>query len=271
MLPEGMPPEVPHRCPQCGAENPADAHYCGNCGAQLRSQFDRPAGPVNLGSDAVSEHAAPNVYAAPAAPAAPTAPAAPATPEDTAWQAQVYTPAQVPQQPAPPHGPPPPVDTPGAGISPGYAPPMPQGQTRQQPQVVSQQVFYPGNFEPGMNTSGMGEGYPLPPEASGWTWGGFVPFGLFGFMNNNTMWGVFGLLTWILGFQLIYSIVVGVTGKQMAWKSRRFDSVEQYELTMKGWNTAGLFCFIAGVVLVVAFIVMYIAIIALAISTEGWN
>ena len=100
---------------------------------------------------------------------------------------------------------------------------------------------------PDGNTSGMGEGYLVPPHASGWTFAGFVPFGLFGFVNGLTVWGVVGLIGHFIGIlSIIYWIYIGIQGKELAWKHRRFDSIQQYEETMRAWNTWGLVLFLVG-------------------------
>jgi len=133
----------------------------------------------------------------------------------------------------------------------GYAPPpgyAPQG--------------YAQGLPPGGNTSGMGEGYPVPPEASGWTFAGFVPWGLFSFTNGNTTWGVIGLLLSFFGFGMVYWIYIGITGKENAWRNRRFNSVQEYMDTMAAWNKWGIGLLIAGVVF---FILYFIAVFSIAI------
>jgi hypothetical protein len=103
------------------------------------------------------------------------------------------------------------------------------------------------------NTSGTGPQAVLPDEANGWTFAGCVPFGLFGFMNNLAGWGLLGCVTgglWLL--YPIYFFVIGVSGRQMAWKSQNFSSVEEYRTAMANWNTAGLVFFVIGVVYILA-------------------
>jgi hypothetical protein len=111
------------------------------------------------------------------------------------------------------------------------------------------------------NTSGMGPGYPVPQEAQGWTFAGFVPWALFAFFNGINTWGAIGLVLWFFGAYLVYSIYMGIKGKELAWQGRRFDSIEQFNETMKAWNTWGIImlCVIGG------FIVLYFVFVFLMV------
>lgn len=152
----------------------------------------------------------------------------------------------------------PPQASSGYAPPPGYVPPpgsmqLPPGAAPYNPY----QQPYDGN------TSGMGAGYPLPPAASGWTFAGFVPWGLFSFFNNNTTWGVIGLALYFFGFYIVYGIYMGIKGREMAWQERRFESLEHYEATMKAWNTWGLvlLCMAVG-----GLILYFIAVFAFALA-----
>ena len=111
------------------------------------------------------------------------------------------------------------------------------------------------------NTSGWGAAYPLPREARGWTYAGIVPFGLFPLYNGLQAWGVAGLLLTALGFpllflvwplQLAYVIYLGLKGKELAWRSRRFRTLSEYEQSMHVWNVVGMISLIVGALLLVA-------------------
>lgn len=111
------------------------------------------------------------------------------------------------------------------------------------------------------NTSGWGAAYPLPREARGWTFAGLVPFGLFPLYNGMQAWGVAGLVLTALGFplfflvlpfQLAYIIYLGLKGRELAWRSRRFRTVSEFEQAMHVWNVVGMISLIVGAILLVA-------------------
>ena len=83
------------------------------------------------------------------------------------------------------------------------------------------------------NTSGMGPGYPMPPETSNFNFGGCIPYGIFGFANGNVLWGVLAL------FVPFASLYLNFKGNELAWQSRRFSSREQFVETMNSWNLWG--------------------------------
>jgi len=238
-------------CPKCGAKNPDDAFFCGECGHQLASLLDRPIGPTEELSDEreadtfsqqIDLPPQPPPQEPPAPPVAPPQPTPPTPPADPHAPGAGLTAA--PPQPAAPPAPgpqPPPVPGQPAVPPPGAAPPPVA-----QPQAGGYYTGYPGYaMPPDGNTSGMGAAYPSPPEASGWTFGGCVAFGLFAFLNGSVLWGLIavlgGMVPYVGGLAgLIYFIYIGVQGRELAWRGRRFDNVHQYVATMNAWNTWGL-------------------------------
>jgi hypothetical protein len=120
---------------------------------------------------------------------------------------------------------------------------------------------YGGTATTQENTSGWGAAYPLPREARGWTYAGIVPFGLFPLYNGLQAWGVAGLVLTALGFplfflvwplQLAYMIYIGLRGRELAWRSRRFRTLSEYEQAMHVWNVVGMISLIVGAFLLVA-------------------
>ena len=151
-------------------------------------------------------------------------------------------PAVQTQAPPPPPPPPPPAQYTAGAQPTDYAPPPP---------ADPRQILAP--YMQTSNSSGSGPQAILPEEASGWTFAGCVPFGLFGFMNNLAGWGLLGCVGGLLVLLFpVYFFVIGVSGKQMAWKNQTFSSVEEYRRSMANWNTAGLVFFILGIVYVIA-------------------
>ena len=249
-------------CPKCGAENPENAYFCGSCGHQMQSAMSQPEGPASLG--------------------------------------QPPEPPPAPEPPAPPPPPAPrPIDTsaPGAGLAPpppsqAYTPPpaQPPAQQAYQPPQQGYQQPPPQQYgpPPGQgyappqyavpadgNTSGMGAGYGEPSEASGWTFAGFVPFGIYAFVMGNVMWGVIGLLSlipYVGGIaSLVYAIYIGVNGKKLAWQGKRFDSVEQYAQAMKTWNLIGVLLFVLGILAGLAFGAFFIFAMSMGAAGGDWS
>ena len=91
-----------------------------------------------------------------------------------------------------------------------------------------------------MNNSGQGglfdSSVPVPEEIKGWNWGGFL---LAPFWPVSNRVGI-GLLAWVpvVGFWM--AIALGVKGNEWAWKSRRWQSIDQFKTHQKRWAIAGI-------------------------------
>jgi hypothetical protein len=121
------------------------------------------------------------------------------------------------------------------------------------------------------NTSGWGQARPAPYWASGWTFAGAIPFGLFALYNGLQAYGLAGILLSVLGLPLVlllwpfsigYIVYIGFRGRELAWRSRRFADRRQYEQMMYSWNVAGAFS-------LVVVVVLYVLWIALVINSFG--
>ena len=89
------------------------------------------------------------------------------------------------------------------------------------------------------NTSGQGESAIVPEEVKGWSWAGF---------GLTWIWGVFNgvlisLLALIPGFALIWAIVLGIKGREWAWRNKKWESVEHFKNTQRPWDIAGIVIF----------------------------
>jgi Tfp pilus assembly major pilin PilA len=89
--------------------------------------------------------------------------------------------------------------------------------------------------KPGENTSGMGNLYPVPPEASGWSWGAFSLNWIWA-IGNRTWIGLLALVPY-LGF--IVAIILGVKGREWAWQNKRWDSIEHFNRVQRRWSIWG--------------------------------
>ena len=90
-----------------------------------------------------------------------------------------------------------------------------------------------------INNSGCGinnHNETVPEEILGWNWGAFLMPWLW--MWPNQVWcGVFCFiprLSWFL------AIAFGAKGNEWAWKSRRWNSIEQFKAHQRGWAIAGI-------------------------------
>jgi hypothetical protein len=104
------------------------------------------------------------------------------------------------------------------------------------------------------NTSGQGELAIVPEEVKGWSWAGF---------GLTWIWGVFNgvlisLLALIPGFALIWAIVLGIKGREWAWRNKKWDSVEHFKSTQRPWDIAGIVLF---AISIVAFIIIIPAVL----------
>ena len=99
-------------------------------------------------------------------------------------------------------------------------------------------------------TSGSGA---VPDGVKGWSWGAFL---------LNWIWGPFNG-TWIallclvpyIGF--VMCIVLGVKGREWAWKNKRWDSLEHFNRVQRKWSIWG------GVLVVGTFVIGILAAIAI--------
>lgn len=163
-------------------------------------------------------------------------------------------------RPQPPQAPPPPAwQQPAA--PPSYQPPayQPAPPAWQQPPAYQQPPAAPygyGYSQPQYGNN-SGTGGPPPPEVSGWNWGAFFWTWLWGISHG--VWISF--VVFLLGF--IWNIYLGLKGSELAWRSRRFDSIEQFKATQRAWAMWGwIFFFINLIGTVIAVFVIMAAVAA---------
>lgn len=90
-----------------------------------------------------------------------------------------------------------------------------------------------------VNNSGRGTfdlSLAVPEEIRGWNWGAFLLTPLW--LVSNRVWiGLLALVP-IVGFPM--AIAMGIKGNEWAWKSRRWESIEQFNTDQKRWAIAGI-------------------------------
>ncbi len=86
------------------------------------------------------------------------------------------------------------------------------------------------------NNSGGGRAIALPDGVKGWSWGAFLlnwiwaPF-------NRTWIGLLALIPYV-GF--IFCIYLGIKGRELAWRNKRWDSLDHFNSVQRRWSIWGL-------------------------------
>ena len=98
------------------------------------------------------------------------------------------------------------------------------------------------------NTSGQGAGAALPEGVQGWSWGAFF---------WNWIWAIFnrtwiGLLALIPYVGIVMAIILGVKGREWAWRSKRWQSLEHFNRVQRLWSLWSLVLVLIAVIGVVA-------------------
>jgi hypothetical protein len=110
------------------------------------------------------------------------------------------------------------------------------------------------------NTSGQGESAIVPEEVKGWSWGAF---------GLTWIWGVFNgvlisLLCLIPVFAIVWAFVLGVKGKEWAWRNKKWHSVEHFKNTQRPWDIAGIVIFAIWVIAIAIIPLVLVPIFVLA-------
>lgn len=101
------------------------------------------------------------------------------------------------------------------------------------------------------NTSGMGKDSLVPDEIKGWCWGGFCLNWIWAIFNNTWI-GLSVLLTYLVGLPVIgfvVCIVLGIKGREWAWKNKKWQSVEHFNNVQRKWSIASLIVFIVSIII----------------------
>lgn len=95
------------------------------------------------------------------------------------------------------------------------------------------------------NTSGMGKDFPVPEGITGWSWGAFC-LGIIWAISNRVWLGFLTLIPYA-GWVMI--IVLGAKGREWAWQSKRWESVEEFNRVQKQWNKWGIALAVAAIMI----------------------
>lgn len=111
------------------------------------------------------------------------------------------------------------------------------------------------------NNSGVEE-ISVPEEIKGWSWGGFL-WGWVWAIGNKTWIGLISLVPYA---GLIMNIILGIHGREWAWKNKHWDSIEQFKKIQKRWV---IWWFILGLLPITA--ILSVAVLATINPIEQSN
>jgi len=91
--------------------------------------------------------------------------------------------------------------------------------------------------------SGKGVASVVPEEIKGWSWGAAGLTWIWGIYHN--VW--ISLLSFIPLVNLVMIVYLGLKGNELAWRSNKWTSVEEFKTAQGKWQTWGIIFFILGV------------------------
>ena len=80
-------------------------------------------------------------------------------------------------------------------------------------------------------------------RVKGWNWGAFMFSWIWAFAHNLGAIAAIVLFISFLNMGFFASIFLGIVGNEYAWKSRHFESVEEFKDTQRKWSIAALLVF----------------------------
>ena len=84
----------------------------------------------------------------------------------------------------------------------------------------------------GENNSGGGSSVIPPPGIKGWSWGAFLLNWIWAIGNRTWI----GLLCFVPYVGIIMSFYLGFKGRELAWRNKRWDSIEHFNAVQKKWS-----------------------------------
>lgn len=103
--------------------------------------------------------------------------------------------------------------------------------------------------------TGMGS---LPEGIRGWSWGAFLLNWVWA-IGNRTWIGLLALIPYV---NIVVAIILGIKGREWAWKNKKWESVEHFNRVQRKWSIWGV-----AVVLILA----VIAVVAEAVILPAWK
>lgn len=109
-----------------------------------------------------------------------------------------------------------------------------------------------GPFGDAANTSGQGKDAVIPEGIKGWSWGAFFWNWIWA-VGNKSYIGLLALIPYV-GF--VMSIYLGIKGREMAWRNKRWDSVEHFQRVQRRWSLWALAFFGIALVGILAAVIL---------------
>jgi len=119
---------------------------------------------------------------------------------------------------------------------------------------------------PDLNTSGTGSKAIVPPGLGDWNWGGFLLTWVWGIGNN--VWWSFLVFVPYLGF-LVMPWVLAFKGNELAWQSKRWESVEHFKRVQHTWAMWGIWITVAVTVLMLMVLMLAVGLIFYGVKNSG--
>jgi hypothetical protein len=88
----------------------------------------------------------------------------------------------------------------------------------------------------GENNSGGGRDITPPPGVSGWSWGAFLLSWIWA-ISNKTWFGLLSLTPYV---GILVALYLGVKGRELAWRNKRWESLEYFNQVQKRWSFWGV-------------------------------
>lgn len=95
------------------------------------------------------------------------------------------------------------------------------------------------------NNSGGGSTVVPPEGVKGWSWGAFLLNWIWAIPNRTWI----GLLSLVPYAGFLFAFYLGFKGRELAWRNKHWDSVEEFNRVQRRWSLWGLGLFAVGVLL----------------------
>ena len=89
-----------------------------------------------------------------------------------------------------------------------------------------------GDVYEGENNSGGGSEITPPPGVAGWSWGAFLISWIWAIFNRTWI----GLLALVPYVGILVSIYLGIKGRELAWRNKRWESLEHFNDVQRRWS-----------------------------------
>ena len=86
-----------------------------------------------------------------------------------------------------------------------------------------------------VNNSGLGQDV-FPEGVKGWSWGAFLLNWIWSICNRTWI----GLIALIPYVGIIMAIILGIKGREWAWKNKQWDSLDHFNMVQKRWSFWGV-------------------------------